>query len=413
MKKIVLILFIFITHTSSFMSLMIYNLTNNPRSSSITAFNDLTLFFLGLLSLVNLNIKYYKLNYLIISILLLLLLIVNLLIWSNADFFFRLLAFRKLVAILVSFFIGYNLFEYGFPIDKYLKYHCLIFIPIAFFGFIEYFLPLSFWDHTLKLPQFWEEKGELFTKHSVATSGKFISYDLYPIIGRKTRRIVSFYTETKPLSSYCIFLFPFVYFVKTFYLRKMILPLILIVGILTYSKGFILIVLLCWSAKIIHLRPSYIYIVFLVFFMLGVLVHRLGIGFGPLSHVEGLYTGFQILFSGELFGVGLGATGNYTSQLVESLGGGESGLGALVGQIGIGALVFFFIVYFLMNKVYKLSVSLNDCIYYAMFVCIFGWMINFFYSEASLGFRGNIFVFFSAGMIINNSSKAFRGEKES
>jgi len=403
MKSLSLLLLIFFTSTSAFLSVLIYNITGSSFAFSFPAINDAMLLILGLLSVINLKIKYNGRIYFSIISVLIALLFLDFLLLTGADFSSKLFSLRRIISLIAALVIGLNLFQQGFTLKRYFNLHYSIFFMVALFGLVEYFLNSSFWDQIIKLPEYWKAEGDIFaaTKGTVEASGKFYSYDLYPFIGQKVRRMVSFYTEAKPLASYCIFLFPFIYFIESGLKRNILLLLVIVVGVLTFSKGFVLVVLLCYSQVFIKINPSFFWYTFIVFLGFGATIYYLGIGIGPLSHLNGLYSGFLVFLNGKFLGAGLGTSGNYSSELLESLGGGESGYGALMAQVGIGALLFQFYLYVVSKKIYKYYKQTNSLVYYATFICLFGWYINFLYSEAALGFRGNIFVFLTIGLVLS------------
>ncbi|WP_258102668.1 hypothetical protein [Marinoscillum sp. MHG1-6] len=287
--------------------------------------------------------------------------------------------------------------------SEYLKWHYILFIPIAVFGLFEYLIDITFWDDLMHLPRYWQDKGDLFAagKLSVESSGKFYSYDLYPLIGDKTRRIVSFYAETKPLASYCIYLIPFAYFSRQSAVKFFVCPLLLIVGVLTYSKGFIIVFFMCLFHNFIPKRAYFILLILIPFFVFGAIIYYLGIGIGPLSHISGLYSGLLIILKGNIFGLGLGATGNYSSPLLESLGGGESGFGSMMGQIGIIAFIFYLFLYKVAKSILNRYQKTELKQYYVVYIGFVGWVVNFLYSEAAMGFRGNVFVFLTIGLLLS------------
>ena len=402
LKYVFLALFIISTHLSSFISISLYKLTKSPVFFQLPLVNDLLLITLAFLSILNGRVSILSKKAFLLLILIIGFLFIDFMLVSNADFFFKALALRKILSLFIALMVGLNYFD-NVDIKKYLRFHHIIFLPVFLFGIFEYSIDTAFWDNVMELPKFWRDKGDIFEgrKDTVETSGKFYSYDLYFLIQRKVRRIVSFYAETKPLASYCMFLYPFVFFSSKNQKRFLFLFMILLVGLLTYSKGFILVVLVCFLQLFVKLKPGILWVMLLIFFFLGSLVNRYGIGFGPLSHLNGLYTGAMVVVNGNPIGVGLGSSGNYVSELQESLGGGESGLGAMFSQIGIIALIFYYFLYLLASQLYRKYLASSDVIYYAAFVCLVGWCGNFLYSEAALGFRGNIFVFLTIGLILS------------
>lgn len=278
---------------------------------------------------------------------------------------------------------------------------------VCLFGFVEYILPDSFWNDFLNIAEYWStNKFDPWAAESIFYSGRFYSWDLFLITGEKERRMVSTYLEPTTLSAFLSFAFIYLNYGQTnksVYV-KILISMIFICGILTLSKGFLLSFISAWLLFRIKLHPYAVIILsLLVFYLAAAFLASYGITKGAFSHVNGYYTAVNYLLDGNLFGKGLGSAGNYgnLADKHEGIGeavGGESGLGNMLAQTGVAALLFVIIIGAICSELVKINSHISRSLNLAMMA----WFLTFIYSASSLGISGNVYVFIFSGIYLSH-----------
>lgn len=310
------------------------------------------------------------------------------------------LIFRRyyLPLLIISLFILIPLNE-----KKLTKFSFFIWIGVFIFGLIEYFLPISFWDDIIKLPHYWIDSGDRWAFNSVILSGRFFSFDLWFLLGHTVRRMVSSFAEPTNFSSFmisCYFIFNRNRFIKfccflccCFAISKA--ALMIFFGLVP--------VLWFYSQFLKNKRYDLLYILMFIFMIfLSGLMYSLDFTVGPFSHIAGFYTGITNIFSGNIFGHGIGTVGNY-SEIAERISiGGESGIGGMLASCGIGAL---FYVGFFYNMIKIIQRSTNNMLYILL---IFAWTVICIFSESAFGASGNILFFVYSAIGVNKAMQEER-----
>lgn len=387
-----------------------YNVTSlNFFISVFPATKDLMIILLFLLCMLNLALnKKFKLKsylarfYLVIGFYALILFIG--LITSDAPFIYRILNFRLLLLHIVSFLAFLTL-----PLSQErLHWFTSILFKITFlisiFGLIEYFSPDFFWNTIIGLKKYAQNRLLGGTE-----SDRNYSSDLIFILGRKVRRMMSFFAEPVTLGAYYTFMFSFLTFTSNqFKHGRLLWFLVLICGLLIISKLFIVSVLVVLGYKWIIRGPKMwpIFALTLGLYALSEFIFEvLGKAHGSFSHLLGFYSGINLL-ADHPFGFGLGMSGNrgfLNHNIAMGEFGGESGLGCILSQLGYPGFTFPLIIILLMNACKKKYLQTRSPAHMGIFVSLFTFMLNFYLSFASLGLSGNVMVFIFAGLYLNPS----------
>jgi hypothetical protein len=109
-----------------------------------------------------------------------------------------------------------------------------------------------------------------------------------------------------------------------------------------------------------------------------------GLSSGPFSHINGYYTGINSILSGNIFGHGLGRSGNY-AEIANSNDGVESGLGGMFAQTGLVGILFLLFFYKLIRYLEKDEKNNRIAI-----MLVFAWIVILIFSESSFGISGNM-----------------------
>jgi len=334
---------------------------------------------------------------------------------SGADLTMRLFNLRRHLLLILTF-VAFSLIPLqrdGISlVEKTIR--LVAWVSIVF-GLVEVGLPDEFWDITMNLPGFWEATGvDPFVTKTIAESGRFYSYDLATLTGEPQRRLVSLYLEPTTLAAFLSFCL--VYFAlkgQSSPANRLLIGGLLIAGLLTMSKAFLLAVFVVVWVRLSHILPPATSLLLSTGGMYGVgaLFNELQLSSGPFSHIHGLYTGINYFLTEEPFGLGLGNGGNYAALIDANMdaGGYESGLGSMLVQIGVGGLLFVGIIYAIMNRLHAEYRNTGHKTYLALASAIFVWYLSFLLSASSLGFSGNVFGFLAAGLWLNQT--ALRGSR--
>jgi hypothetical protein len=277
--------------------------------------------------------------------------------------------------------------------DKLCAFLKNISLVLLIFGFVDYFfLDFDFWDNIIRLPEFWKGGNNTWTaRHeSVKEVGAFNSYDFIVFTGKGKvmRRMVSSFTEPTGFASFLVSIHIFL----SRYKRNILLKILIIVcAFLTLSKAAIIDI--CAILPLIKLfrklfpkisYSSLFILLFTGFYFVAFLFVSAGLSVGPFSHINGFYSGVNILFEGKVFGNGIGRAGNFSDGDIINPDGGESGCGGMLAQVGIGALVFVGFFYALLRFLEK-----DEKQNRAAILMILAWTFIFVFSESSFGISGN------------------------
>jgi hypothetical protein len=136
---------------------------------------------------------------------------------------------------------------------------------------------------------------------------------------------------------------------------------------------------------------------------LALLSQSIGLTVGKFEHIAGLATAIHHVTSGNLLGEGIGNAGNYAALASDREVGAESGLGNMLAQVGLAALIYLFWIQSLAVDVIKRARERRDRtgVYFASMVL--GWFISFLFSASSLGIGGNALVFMALSLYLHKN----------
>lgn len=286
-------------------------------------------------------------------------------------------------------------------------------VLVAVFGIIEYSAPNALWRDYFRIVDFFASNPlDPFGATPFEESGRFFSWDLMGTFGGPVRRAVSTYLEPTTLAAalmcgVCLAV------AARRHRQKGATPkflLILVCGLLTLSKAFGLFIVM--MLLYVYFRiPSPRWIFTLTFAASGfaLLVHSVGLTLGKFEHIAGLATAIHHVASGHLLGEGIGNAGNYAALGSDMEIGAESGLGNLLAQVGLAAVIYLFWIQSIAVDVLKRTRERRDRagIYFASMVL--GWFISFLFSASSLGIGGNALIFLALSLYLH---KNYPGSKK-
>ncbi len=395
------------------LSLLLFNVTGGASffSGGFHATKDLLLLSLLSVAIYHFVIysNFYKdlVDLYIVLFFLILIIAVNWLI-SEASFNFLLLNSRRILISFLIFFVFSSLIYKDEDILKLKKFFYKITILVCSYGILEFFLPLSFWDHVLNIPEYWNASDNLGIT-SIRQVGRGYTSDLIFLTGEKFKRMLSFFLEPTTLGTFLALSYAYFLFAENIRRRSYLLLIIFISGFLCFSKIFLICAILTTLLKKFRFKLSQLYILtFLFFLLMGFFLHGKPKAHGALSHVIGLYSGFEIALK-NWHGMGLGMAGNRMETPEPSIMngelGGESGIGNIWAQIGfVGSVVLFFVLK-LHKTLKKLYNKTKNEDYYALSVMLFVYFINLLLSASSLSLKGNFILFIIVGVYISRKKE--------
>ena len=411
-----LLLFLFYCSIQPFISFILFLLTKNtlfftlfPISKEI--FFILIFAFMLLSKKISLNKLNNQFKYSLIFFTIYLFINICNVFSTNADITYILINIRRQVELfLFTYLTSLFIFEKNSLqiLNKFL-YFLICFITL--FGLIFYFIPTSLYESLIMEYISLNPVTAVFiTEESMTlTQTSWYSHDLFFLYNRPFLRFVSTYLDPTTLGAFAIFSFTWFNYTQDKNKKRKRIALILsfILGIMCFSKAFILSLFINLFFKIINKYKAILYIyiiisiivIILLFSTFNVIFNNEDLG--ALSHLKG-FLEIPKIFISHPFGVGLGNAGNATVDELSDLGG-ESGIGNMASQIGIFSIIPLIMFYFYLKGIEKLYIRINSSIYKFSFVMFICWFMSFLLSASSLGFNGNIFFFVMLGIINSNS----------
>ena len=275
---------------------------------------------------------------------------------------------------------------------------------VAGLGLVDLLVPDRFWTEMVDIDGFNAANNlDRFGQLAFADSGRFFSGDLLPWTGRLVRRSVSTYLEPTTLAAGMATLL-----VAGLARRARghpatgIVMLALLCGVATLSKGFALFLLMLLGWRFLGIpSPRHAVLLALAGCAGALLAARWRLE-GALAHIEGLATALHYLFDGNWLGEGIGAAGNYTLSGADF--GEESGLGNVIGQVGVVAALSLLWVATLGSDVLRAARARADAGGPWLAAWLLFWMGTYLYSASSLGVSGNALGFLWLGLYLHPAS---------
>ncbi len=265
-------------------------------------------------------------------------------------------------------------------------------VAVAAFGIVEVIVSEPLWVDLLDLQGFNSANPlDPFGHYAFAESGRAFTWDFEVWAGRPLRRAMSTYLEPTTLAAGLAAALALMLAERRWHPRRagtLALWLVFLCGVMTLAKSFLLYLLVLLSWRLFGL-PSPRQVIGLT--VLGVLVafaaESAGLVDGPFAHIAGLATGVRYLAEGGWLGEGLGMAGNYVLDGEEA--GAESGLGNVIVQAGIAALIPLLWVRSIAIDVERKARALRDPGGRWLATWLLFWFVSFLFSASSLGVGGN------------------------
>ncbi len=279
-------------------------------------------------------------------------------------------------------------------------------VAVALFGVAERLGPESLWSDVLDIQAFTAANNfDRFGHQPYHESGRFFSSDLEDLTGGPVRRLIATYLEPTTLAAGMAVLLTLA-LARRARGHAAWLPALLALGcgLATLSKGFLayLIVLLAWRLTGL---PSPRHLMLLVMLTCAAALAASSLHLeGPLAHVDGLISALEYLRHGHWLGEGIGAAGNYADNPSEV--GEESGLGNVIGQVGLMAVFSLLWIRALARDVLATATVRRDPGGPWLAAWLLFWTVTYVFSASSLGVGGNALGFLALGLYLHPASGA-------
>lgn len=300
---------------------------------------------------------------------------------------------RNILNPMMFFLIGLLTCKITF-LKRFLKYISFIAVFVFVFGIYERFINPDIWT-TLNLADLWTKKGIPVNP----VSGLPLNYySSETINGIQLRRMVSSFADPVNLGTFLFF-----GFMAAWYIKKYFFALCMIIAtVLTVSKGALLgllVFLVIWAK---NYTPKTVFLLISIgavsagsIFIAYTMLHST---MSTLMHLTGFFSAFVELPYHPL-GRGLGnigvLAGLYSAGAETSIT--ESGLGMVIGQLGIVGIALFFIFFKSINSSLKLIEDQREKVLgQALFIAI---TLNIAFNEVALSPNSSAVYFIALGLI--------------
>lgn len=236
---------------------------------------------------------------------------------------------------------------------KFIKFYVALGIFSCVFGYIELLGGDSFWQNLHYEEYSMIKIGEVQIVNGFYNSVAMYTYDLYIFFHQIIKRMSSILVDPvilgQLLSLVALFLFSVNGLIKR---QKFWFCIVAISLLLTYAKGGIVIAMLTGAVlvkKIYKQRQvGNILLVLGVAIFIYALMFSVEVGSSGSAHLDGLLD-HLINFPQYPFGSGIGSEGNLAINMagLETENSGESFVGTVIGQLGIGVILYIIYAYYL------------------------------------------------------------------
>lgn len=355
-----------------------------PRLSSVSiqilTVTNFTISCIIAIELLFLN--YRKINtiekkVIICMILIILYSVISIVLFSHINVMSSISSLRNIISIFLFFVIG-TLSKDRVNIEKLEKTLLIIGFICIMVGFYEKFYCNDLWKK-LNITELWTKKGI----HTQQTGLPTNFYSSEKINGHRIRRMTSTFADPVNLGA-----FLFAIFIISWHQKHIKLALISLIAIvLTVSKGALLGILIFFCVYTWTINKKY---------FLYIILFSLSIGFSFLIyayktsansvfiHIKGMTASFSSLIHKPL-GNGLGSIGVLAKQFSNLSANQkitETGLGMLIGQLGIiGLLIYIFYIKEIFVNIFKIEKK-NDLIF--CFTLLLSIIFNIVFNEVAL-----------------------------
>lgn len=280
-------------------------------------------------------------------------------------------------------------------LKRFLKYIAYIALFVVIFGIAERFFLKDLW-FTLHLPDLWTKKGIPLNAYT-GLPGNFYSSEM--VNGQQLRRMVSSFADPVNLGTFLFF-----GFMAAWYLRKNLLALALVVSFgLAVSKGAMLGFLVFCVVWAYHkLSKTLFGLVLTGAGLAGIAFILYSLRSSTMSMVLH-FTGFIAAFEELIYhpiGRGLGnigvLAGLYSSGAQTEIT--ESGLGMIIGQLGIvGLLLFINFFWFLWKRSQSIQDKKDIILAQTLILSI---LLNIMFNEVALSPNSSAVYFMAIGILL-------------
>jgi hypothetical protein len=311
---------------------------------------------------------------------------------------------RRMVLVPLLFVAVLALPWTGRQIDALFRVLVATSAAVALFGIAEVLLPPAFWTEWLEIEAFTAANNlDRFGHLPFADSGRYYTSDLAFLVGGEVRRMISTYLEPTTLAAAMSLLLALALARRARgFPSTGLIVLAVLAGMATLSKGFIVYVLMLLGWRAVGFpAPRHLVLVLLAGCALALAAARLSLE-GPLEHIEGLATALQTLLAGQWRGEGIGAAGNLSDLGSEV--GEESGLGNVIGQVGVVAGLSLLWLRALMRDTLAAAAARRDPGGPWLASWLLFWGVTYLFSASSLGVGGNALGFIALALYLHPAS---------
>lgn len=288
-------------------------------------------------------------------------------------------SYRNIITCILFYLFGYLMSQYceSTTVFKIVKYITVIVLIV---GFYEVLINNNMWK-VLNIDQLWNKKG--IAVASWGLPNNFVSSE--KIFGQQIRRMSSTFADPVNLGTFLFFAF----MITWFYKKYIIAGLVVIACMMTVSKGALLGFLIFFCIYIFFKDKQKVLLTITCY-----IVIALAIGFLVFSkhsstgsvflHISGYVAAVVSLFQ-QPFGYGCGNVGVMATILHQTSNAGitESGLGAVIGQLGVVGLTIYISFFFHIFKdvINKIHVSREKILVLTLLCSI---LVNITFNEVAL-----------------------------
>ena len=320
--------------------------------------------------------------------------LLSLVFLENVNLLSVLSSIRNVISIFVFYLLG-SLAYKKTNISKFKNLVMFFGVIVILIGFYEVFINQDMWK-LFNISTLWTKKGITLQPSGLPTN----FYSSETINGERIRRMTSTFADPVNLGTFLSALFCMAFNEK----NKKIITITLLAMILTVSKGSLLSLLIFTLVYILYRKGPKAF--------LNIIIPILGIGVlflvyayktsanSVFLHISGLFSSFISLTKKPL-GNGLGSTGVLAKQfsgVTSNANITESGLGMIIGQLGIIGLILYILFFKFLYKNLRSINNINDKILgMTLFISI---SVNILFNEVALSPNSCALYFIIIGYLI-------------
>lgn len=347
------------------------------------------------------NIKHNKTNRKIWNTFILLIVysLFSIILLSNRNVLSIVSSARNIFSMLLFYFIGVLVSD-RLSLDRFEKLLLIIGLMVVCVGLYEIIFDQSMW-RALNITELWTKKGISVQNSGLPTN----FYSSETINGHRIRRMTASFADPVNLGAYLFVIFMLAWFRK----RKIYIWITLVAIALTVSKGAFLGILIFITIYAYYHYSKPVFIISLTLTIgagMAFLLYASNTSANSVFlHISGLTAAFRSILRHPL-GSGMGSNGVLARQFSSFSANREiteSGLGMIIGQLGIPGLLLY-IVFFV--SLVRFSKNIKDersrILYSTLLLSI---IANMFFNEVALSPNSCAAYFLLIGFIVGSTSK--------